>query len=48
MLDCALEAARLTGNVEKLILYEPPLPVGIEIYPSGLIERLDSLDGSIE
>jgi len=40
---CALEATLRTSGVRRLVLYEPPLPVGIEIYPSGLIERLKEL-----
>jgi pimeloyl-ACP methyl ester carboxylesterase len=41
---CALEAALLTPQVHKLILYEPPLPVeGMPIYPDGFIDRLDTL-----
>ncbi len=38
---CSLEAALLSPNLGKLILYEPPIPVaGIAIYPEGLVERL--------
>ena len=41
---CALEAALLTPQVHKLILYEPPIPVeGVPIYPDGVIEHLDTL-----
>jgi pimeloyl-ACP methyl ester carboxylesterase len=40
---CALEAALRTTSVRRLVLYEPPLPVGIEIYPPGLIEHLERL-----
>ena len=40
---CSLEAALRTPRVRRLVLYEPPLPVGIEIYPPGLIERLEQL-----
>src|SRR3954447_16388299 len=40
---CALEAVLRTPHVRRLVLYEPPLPVGMEIYPSGLIERLEAL-----
>lgn len=41
---CSLEAARLTSNIRKLILYEPPLPLAeVPIYPEGVIERLESL-----
>jgi pimeloyl-ACP methyl ester carboxylesterase len=40
---CSLEAALCASGVRRLVLYEPPLPVGIEIYPPGLIERLEAL-----
>jgi pimeloyl-ACP methyl ester carboxylesterase len=40
---CCLEAALRTSHVRRLVLYEPPLPLGIEIYPPGLIERLEAL-----
>jgi pimeloyl-ACP methyl ester carboxylesterase len=41
---CSLEAALLTGNIRKLILYEPPLPVeGVPIFPDGVIARLQAL-----
>jgi len=41
---CALEAARLTPHVQKLVLYEPPIPVeGFPIYDSRVLERLESL-----
>ena len=41
---CSLEAALLTHNIRKLILYEPPIPVaGVPIYPEGIIARLLSL-----
>jgi len=41
---CALEACLLTTNVRRLVLYEPPLPLdGVEIYPEGFVERLQSL-----
>jgi pimeloyl-ACP methyl ester carboxylesterase len=42
---CALEAALLTRNIRKLILYEPlliPLP-GKPVYPEGFIDRLEGL-----
>jgi pimeloyl-ACP methyl ester carboxylesterase len=39
----ALEAMRLTANVTSLVLYEPPLPVGIEIYEPSLVARLEAL-----
>jgi pimeloyl-ACP methyl ester carboxylesterase len=43
---CALEAAgrnELAGAIDALILYEPPLPVGVEIYSPGVLDRLDEL-----
>jgi pimeloyl-ACP methyl ester carboxylesterase len=40
---CSLEAALRTSHVRKLVLYEPPLPLpGVQIYPEGLIERLQA------
>jgi pimeloyl-ACP methyl ester carboxylesterase len=39
---CALEAARLTPNIGRLVLYEPPIPLDERIYPPGLAERLDA------
>jgi pimeloyl-ACP methyl ester carboxylesterase len=41
---CALEAALLTPNIRKLILYEPAIPFpGAPIYPAGAIDRLQAL-----
>jgi pimeloyl-ACP methyl ester carboxylesterase len=41
---CAVEAARLTPNIRKLILYEPPIPVeGAPMFDPALIDRLDAL-----
>jgi pimeloyl-ACP methyl ester carboxylesterase len=41
---CALEAALLTENIRRLVLYEPPLPLeGVPIYPPGIIDRLQRL-----
>lgn len=41
---CALEAALLTPNLHKLILYEPAVPLpDIELYPEGVLDRLQSL-----
>ena len=39
---CCLEAALQTAHVRRLILYEPPIPVGLEIYPPGVVEQLQS------
>jgi hypothetical protein len=41
---CALEAALLTRNLVKLILYEPWIPrPGMSVYPEGFIDRLEGL-----
>lgn len=41
---CALEAALLTRNVRKLVLYEPGIEVaGAEIYPHEVIERMEAM-----
>jgi pimeloyl-ACP methyl ester carboxylesterase len=41
---CALEAALLTPNLRKLILYEPGIPLpGVSLYPEGVIDRLQAL-----
>ena len=41
---CALEAALLTQNVRRLVLYDPGIELaGEEIYPHEVIERLEAL-----
>jgi pimeloyl-ACP methyl ester carboxylesterase len=41
---CALEAALLTRNVRKLMLYDPGIEVaGEEIYPREVIERMEAM-----
>jgi pimeloyl-ACP methyl ester carboxylesterase len=41
---CALEAALLTRNVRKLVLYEPPMDVSGEgINPPGIVDRLEAM-----
>jgi pimeloyl-ACP methyl ester carboxylesterase len=40
---CSLEAALLTDKVSRLVLYEPPIPIGRPIYPPGVPERMQSL-----
>jgi pimeloyl-ACP methyl ester carboxylesterase len=40
---CALEAARLTRNIARLVIYEPPFPVGLPIYEPGVVARLEAL-----
>jgi len=39
----ALEAALLTSNIRKLVLYDPGIEAGEEIYPHEVIERLEAL-----
>ena len=41
---CALEAALLTSNVRKLVLYEPAMNVSGEgVYPLEVVDRLEAL-----
>jgi pimeloyl-ACP methyl ester carboxylesterase len=40
---CSLEAARRARHLRKLVLYEPPIPAGIEIYPAGVVARIQAL-----
>ena len=40
---CSLEAALLTSNVRKLVLYEPPIRAGVDFYPPGTINQLKAL-----
>lgn len=40
---CSLEAALRSQNLRKLVLYEPPIPSGIEIYPPETIGRIQAL-----
>jgi pimeloyl-ACP methyl ester carboxylesterase len=40
---CSLEAALRTSHLRKLVLYEPPIPTGIEIYPSEIVTRIQAL-----
>lgn len=51
---CALEAALLTDNIAKLVLYEPAIAEeGVEIFPEALLQRIDKrlaendLEGSL-
>src|SRR5688572_3904375 len=38
----ALEVARSSKHVARLVLYEPPVPAGLPIYPPGLAEQLQA------
>ena len=40
---CSLEAALRTSHLRKLVLYEPPIPTGIEIYPSEVVTKIQAL-----
>lgn len=40
---CALQAALRTDRVGRLVLYEAPIPTGIDLYPAGFVERLAAL-----
>jgi pimeloyl-ACP methyl ester carboxylesterase len=40
---CALEAALLTRNLRKLVVYEPALPPNIPPLPEGVIDQLQAL-----
>jgi pimeloyl-ACP methyl ester carboxylesterase len=39
---CSLEVALRTDHVRKLVLYEPPIPTGIEIYPSEAVTKIQA------
>jgi pimeloyl-ACP methyl ester carboxylesterase len=45
---CSLEAALLTDKVSRLILYEPPIPTGLPMYPPGVPNRIQALVDSGE
>lgn len=40
---CSLEAALRTENVHRLILYEPPLPLGDPIYDGDVLDQIQQL-----
>lgn len=41
---CALEAALLTDEVARMVLYEPPLPTGVgAMLQPGLVDRIQAL-----
>lgn len=39
----SIEAAMLTDNVRRMVLYEPPIPTGIPFYEDGQRQRLELL-----
>ena len=40
---CCLEAALLTTLVERMVLYEPPIPTGVPMYPPGFPDQMQEL-----
>ena len=40
---CCIEAALRTRRLRRLVLYEPPIPAGLEIVPPGTSAKLDQL-----
>ena len=45
----ALEAARLTPQVRRLILYEPPIwTEGVEVYPPEVLSELEALNAAVQ
>jgi pimeloyl-ACP methyl ester carboxylesterase len=40
---CSLEAASRAKNLRRLVLFEPPIPIGGPIYPPGVVDRLQAL-----
>ena len=40
---CSLEAALLTDGIRKMVLYEPPIPTGIDMYPPGVPDLMQKL-----
>ena len=40
---CSLEAALLTNNISRLILYEPPVPTGTPLIARDVPERMQTL-----
>jgi pimeloyl-ACP methyl ester carboxylesterase len=45
---CSLEASLLTDKVSRLILYEPPIPTGLPLYPPGALDQMQALIDSGE
>jgi pimeloyl-ACP methyl ester carboxylesterase len=45
---CSLEAALLTSGIRRMILYEPPIPTGLPMYPPGVPDRMQTLIDSGE
>lgn len=43
---CTLEASLLTDKVRRMILYEPPIPTGLPMYPPDVPDRMQALIAS--
>jgi pimeloyl-ACP methyl ester carboxylesterase len=39
---CTLEGSLLTSGIDRMVLYEPPIPTGVPMYPPGLPDRMQS------
>jgi pimeloyl-ACP methyl ester carboxylesterase len=40
---CSLEASLLTDMISRLILYEPPIPTGLPMYPPDIPDQMQAL-----
>jgi pimeloyl-ACP methyl ester carboxylesterase len=40
---CALESALLTDKIRRMVLYEPPIPTGLPMYPSHIPDAMQTL-----
>lgn len=47
---CCVEASILTGKIGRLILYEPPIPTGLPMYPPGTPDKIQDMvdNGNLE
>jgi pimeloyl-ACP methyl ester carboxylesterase len=45
---CSLEAALLTDQLRRMVLYEPPIPTGLPMYSPGVPDRMRALIASGE
>lgn len=39
---CSLEALLITRRIERIIFYEPPVPTGTPVYPTGIADRIEA------
>lgn len=37
---CALEGSLQAPGIDRMVLYEPPIPTGVPMYPAGLPDRM--------